>query len=300
LKKILSANGKLLLTGEYTVLDGSHALALPAKFGQTLEHTPNESGTIHWISYDADGSVWLEASLPVEDIIHNTPAHSNMEGAMLLKVLHKAHLQNPEVLTSGFDVVTRLTFPHNWGLGTSSTFIAMVAEWFGIDAYVLLANTFGGSGYDIACAQHNTPIIYTLENGVPKVQPVSFNSFADKLYLVYLNQKQNSRDAIMAYREKDFDKPALIERINNLTAEISIATDLSWFTSAMEKHEALMAGVLGIAPVQEHLFPDFTGIVKSLGAWGGDFVLAAVEENPTEYFKAKGFKTILPYRDMVL
>ena len=30
------SNGKLLITGEYVVLDGAKALALPTKFGQSL------------------------------------------------------------------------------------------------------------------------------------------------------------------------------------------------------------------------------------------------------------------------
>jgi len=298
--KIFYANGKLLLMGEYTVLDGAHALAVPTKYGQGMEVEANDSNTIRWKSYDADGSVWLEASFSINDVVrNNTPEDSNT--TMLIKVLHAAHTASPDILTSGFDVVTKLTFPRNWGLGTSSTFIAMVAQWFGIDAYKLLADTFGGSGYDIACAQHNTPIMYTLENGLPKAKPINFYpAFADKLWFVYLNQKQNSREAIAAYRERTFYKQDLITRINGLIEAVVTAPDLNSFASALEKQEALMAGILGIAPVQEKLFPDFKGVVKSLGAWGGDFVMAVAEENPVEYFKGKGFETVVSYKEMVL
>lgn len=300
MKKTFYANGKLLLIGEYTVLDGAHALAVPTKFGQSLVLQPNESNTIRWTSYDADGSVWLEAAFSIDDIIKNNTTVDNAT-AMLIKVLHAAHTENQEVLTSGFDVVTKLTFPRNWGLGTSSTFIAMVAQWFKIDAYKLLAETFGGSGYDIACAQHNTPLIYTLESGSPEVTAIDFNpAFADKLWFVYLNQKQNSREAIAAYRERRFDRQDLSKRINGLIEDVITAPDLNSFASALEKQEALMAGILGIAPVQEKLFPDFKGVVKSLGAWGGDFVLAVAEENPVAYFKNKGYETVVAYRDMVL
>jgi hypothetical protein len=52
--------------------------------------------------------------------------------------------------------------------------------------------------------------------------------------------------------------------------------------------------------IKESLFPDFNGIIKSLGAWGGDFVLAIAKENPTDYFKERGFKTIVSYKDMIL
>jgi hypothetical protein len=48
------------------------------------------------------------------------------------------------------------------------------------------------------------------------------------------------------------------------------------------------------------LFPDFKGIVKSLGAWGGDFVMVLSKQNPKEYFIEKGYTTILSYDEMVL
>ena len=69
---------------------------------------------------------------------------------------------NPEFLQSeqGFLVKTNLTFPRDWGLGTSSTLINNIAQWAKVDAFQLLWNSFSGSGYDIANAQYNTPILY--------------------------------------------------------------------------------------------------------------------------------------------
>ncbi|MFL9843083.1 GYDIA family GHMP kinase [Flavobacterium rhizosphaerae] len=288
--------------GEYTVLDGSDAFALPTKFGQHLEAENNMSQAIYWKSYDADGKLWLDVSIPLKQIVNTrTEEKPETETAMLVKVLSAAHNANKEILQTGYNVVTKLTFPRKWGLGTSSTLIALVAKWFGIDAYALLSATFGGSGYDIACAQYNTPLIYNLKAEIPKVTPVHFNpDFTDKLYFVYLNQKQNSREAIAAYRKRDYDKEILVHHIDRLINQLIQARDLISFASALEKQEALMAGILGIATVQEKLFPDFNGVVKSLGAWGGDFILAVSEENPEAYFTEKGFKTILPYHKMVL
>ncbi|SFQ24941.1 hypothetical protein SAMN05444144_102171 [Flavobacterium akiainvivens] len=288
--------------GEYTVLDGSAAFALPTKFGQSLEVQNRAGDTLLWKSHDADGTLWLEAEIPVNDIVANNGQSHPEATQMLIKVLHEAHKANPEILANGgFEVVTKLTFPRLWGLGTSSTFIALVAEWFGIDAYELLANTFGGSGYDIACAQHDMAVLYTKTANEPIVETFDFNPpFAHNLYFVYLNKKQNSREAIAAYRERNFDRPALVAQINKLIEALVAAPDLSSFASALEKQEALVGGVLGIAPVQERLFPDFKGVVKSLGAWGGDFILAATEENPTEYFKTKGYDVVVPYGEMIL
>jgi len=303
LKKTFYSNGKLLITGEYTVLDGAKALALPTKFGQNLEVGTTDSGVINWTSFDADGSVWLKADVSIHDVINNIQNGASAEADTLTKILHHAYLANPDILSgaTGFEITTNLTFPRHWGLGTSSTLINNIAQWFNIDAFVLLANSFGGSGYDIACARHNTPIIYSLQGELPTVNPVSYNpAFANDIYFVYLNQKQNSRDAIAAYREHRNDIKAIIPRIDALTNDVLLAGDTNTLASALEKHEDLMAGILGIAPVQERLFPEFKGVVKSLGAWGGDFVMAVAEENPTQYFKDKGYETVIGYRDMIL
>jgi len=301
LKKTFYSNGKLFLMGEYTVLDGALAFAVPTKSGQSLEVAALADNIVKWTSLDADGSVWLEVEVSIEDIISNKQSAASAEANTLIKILHEAHTANPEILTSGFEVTTKLTFQRNWGLGTSSTLINNVAQWFGIDAYALLANTFGGSGYDIACAQNDTPIIYRVADGAVEVTPVSFNpDFINNIWFVYLNQKQNSRDAIAAYKQRQFDKQMLVSRIDILVTQLATAQDMQSFASALEKQEALLGGVLGIAPVQEKLFPDFKGIVKSLGAWGGDFVMAVTEENPTEYFKQKGYETVVAWRDMVL
>jgi hypothetical protein len=61
-----------------------------------------------------------------------------------------------------------------------------------------------------------------------------------------------------------------------------------------------MSNILEMHTIKESLFPDFSGVIKSLGAWGGDFVLAIAKENPSDYFKERGFKTIVSYKDMIL
>ena len=61
-----------------------------------------------------------------------------------------------------------------------------------------------------------------------------------------------------------------------------------------------MSLILELQTVQETLFKDFDGVIKSLGAWGGDFVMVVSKENPTAYFTKKGFTIILTYKDMIL
>ncbi len=53
------SNGKLLITGEYVILDGALSLAIPSVFGQTLEIIEDESKHISWISKNSDGKIWF-------------------------------------------------------------------------------------------------------------------------------------------------------------------------------------------------------------------------------------------------
>ena len=57
------SNGKLLLTGEYAVLDGATALALPTKFGQSLEVSPRTDERILGKIRDVNGELWFEEEL---------------------------------------------------------------------------------------------------------------------------------------------------------------------------------------------------------------------------------------------
>lgn len=297
------SNGKLLITGEYLVLDGAKGLALPTKMGQNLIVEDANTSAIHWKSYDADGSVWFEEILSFEEIQHNNITTESVK-ATLIKILQVANAMNPDVFSNsgGLSITTQLSFPRNWGLGTSSTLINNIAQWFQIDAFELLHKSFGGSGYDIACAQNNNPITYSIANGKPKVEQVVFEpEFSQNLYFVYLNQKRNSKSAIAEYHSnKTSQLPSYIATVNELTQDIIAAAALEEFTQLLHQHETVLSALLKTETVKDTLFPDFDGTIKSLGAWGGDFVLAVSKENPKPYFVAKGYETVIPYGEMIL
>jgi mevalonate kinase len=303
MKKTFYSNGKLLITGEYLVLDGAKALALPTKFGQDLTVEPGSHDTIYWTSYDYDGSFWFDDRFAFSEITHKTQYENQPVKNMLIAILHEAFLLNPDFLKEpeGYTIKTKLTFPKFWGLGTSSTLINNIAQWLEIDAYTLLQNSFGGSGYDIACAQNNAPILYQRIDGKPIVTPIAFKPLcAANIYFVYLNQKQDSRVAIAAYRKKSSTLDQIIPKFDTLTASIIQENNFTSLTKALSQHETQMSQILELPQVHQELFPDFKGTIKSLGAWGGDFVLVLSEDNPTSYFCNKGYQTILSYADMIL
>jgi mevalonate kinase len=305
MKKEYYSNGKLLITGEYTVLDGATAFALPTKFGQNLIVEQGINAIIEWKSYDSDGSLWFEDSISFLDISNTNNSKKTVSVRnTLIEILREAYLLNPSFVdnSEGYNVSTKLTFPRNWGLGTSSTLINNIAQWTQVDAFELLKNSFGGSGYDIACAQNNNPILYHLANGKPIVQKTTFNpEFIGNLYFVYLDKKQNSKSAIASYyKNKKTNSEETIIQINGITQDVLNAETFEEFTIAIEKHESIMSAILEIEMVKKTLFPDFRGSIKSLGAWGGDFVLVLSKENPSDYFKKKGYEVIIPYQEMIL
>lgn len=303
MKKTFYSNGKLLITGEYLVLDGAQAFALPTKFGQYLDLETGKNQEIKWRSFDKDGSLWLEETITFADIKEANSTAANSIKNTLIEILHQAYLLRPDFLTlfEGYVITTRLTFPKFWGLGTSSTLINNIAQWLEIDAFELLNNSFGGSGYDIACAQNDTSILYQLINGKPNVDKINFNpDFSDQLYFVYLNKKQSSKSAIAGYHAKQMGAVKQISVINRLTQAAIHAKTLAAFANCLEAHESVMSEILEMKTAKEALFSDFGGTIKSLGAWGGDFVLAISKENPISYFKDNGFDVVIPYSEMIL
>lgn len=304
MKKTFYSNGKLLLTGEYLILDGGNGFALPTQQGQNLTVELGSNQEIKWTSYDFDDNIWFEDSISFSEIKNPVPIQIETIKTTLLKILHEAYLLNDVYINNapGYQITTRLTFPKKWGLGTSSTLINNIGQWLEIDAYTLLKNSFGGSGYDIACAKNNSGILFHLEKGKPCIEKVEFKpDFSKNIYFVYLNKKQSSKAAIASYYKNQNNNLAEnILTINKITSSVINVNTIQNFSNALEKHEAVMSHILETKTVKEEFFPDFDGTIKSLGAWGGDFVMVVASNDPTSYFKSKGFETIIKYEEMIL
>lgn len=296
------SNGKLFILGEYYVLEGAKVLAVPTKYGQYLNVYPLKTAVVSWKSYDADGSVWYNDEIGIKDIIENNQNSSNKIRNTLIDILHQAHLLNADTLMNGgYLVETELTFPRNWGLGTSSTLINNIAQWFQIDAFTLLRNSFGGSGYDIACAQHNKPITYQLLGNDVIVNEVDFNPvFKEYIYFVYLNQKRDSKEAIANFKSKQKNLKSEIIDVSKLSDAILGITDIDEFIAVLKQYEEKLSRVLEVPTIQKQLFSDFDGLVKSLGGWGGDFVMVVSKTDIVNYFKTKGYSVIIPFDDMIV
>jgi len=293
------SNGKLLLTGEYVVLDGARALAIPTKYGQNLEVEPSEKEGIHWQSFDEKGTVWFEDFFDLKNFEGQNKV-SKISNTVS-KILREAQILNPIFLSEneGVQIKTTLDFPRNWGLGTSSTLINNVAQWAKVDPFALLGMSFGGSGYDIAAAQNDFPILYNLENGKPESKKAQLPwDFMDSLFFVHLNKKQDSKEGILRYRNAAVDEKN-IQRISDISNKLLLCYSLSDFEKLMDAHEEIISEIIKLPTIKTQLFSDYPHTIKSLGAWGGDFVLVTGNETEMDYFRKKGFGTIIPFGEMI-
>ncbi|MFD1293448.1 GYDIA family GHMP kinase [Lutibacter holmesii] len=304
------SNGKLLLIGEYFVLDGAKSLAVPTTCGQNLTIQKIKEPQLIWKSFTNEGTCWLEAIFDLPKLrLFSADFEADEDGGNdtlaenLLHILKEVRNLNADFLNAnqGYLVETHLTFPKNWGLGTSSTLINNLANWAQVNPYVLLEKTFGGSGYDLACAAHTSPILYTRNGTNPIIEKVAFNpSFKEQLYFVYLNKKQNSREGIQRFKDLKGNLTSEKEQISTLTNDILNCDNFSDFEKLLKEHETVVSKTIQLKTVQEKYFTDYFGQTKSLGAWGGDFILATGNEDTPTYFKQKGFYTVIPYQDLIL
>lgn len=298
MKKTFYSNGKLLLTGEYVVLDGGTALAIPTKFGQSLTVTSIEDKYIHWKSINNNNVIWYEEHFNTDTLFYKSD--ENLFSETLQKILLEARKQNPNFLSSssGFVVETQLDFPRDWGLGSSSTLLNNIAQWAEIDAYRLLETSFGGSGYDIAAAKYNYPVLYT-NTSFPRAKKAHLPwEFTDQIFFVYLNKKQDSKEGIKHYKSQQIDSKT-IDKVTDLTNKLLLCYDLSSFEKLMTAHEQLISKIIKQPTIKEKLFSDYPQTIKSLGAWGGDFILAVGNKTSQAYFKDKGYNTIIPFSEMI-
>jgi len=301
---LFRAHGKLLISAEYMVLHGSSALALPLKMGQTLQLAePEDSGRLSWRAF-WQNDLWFSADFhPATLALTETtdPQKATYLRKLLRVCLNLAPSFQKEL--NMWDVETRLEFSPQWGLGSSSTLTALLARWAGIDPLDLHFRISSGSGYDVACATANGPILYQLVAERPRSTPVDFNPpFASRLYFVWLGNKQPTDSHLRAMTPKLDPGMEDIQRFSSLSRSMLEATSLSDFRTLMEEHEARLAELTGLEPVSALRFPGLQGSVKSLGAWGGDFVMIASEQDPDQlynYLDKLGYTTRFRYKELV-
>lgn len=314
-------HGKIMMTGEYLSLLGAKVLALPTKLGQMMvvRTRPSHAPMLHWKGIDCEGKIWFSAKFELWHFnLENED--KNLSGDLtnpmvdpnkifyLQKLLLAARSLNPHFLRDEEDVFveTRLEFPLDWGLGSSSSLIYNVAQWAYISPFKLSSLVSSGSHYDIACAQSLGPIVYQLDMNhdepTPTWQSVSFNpNFKENLFFMYRGNKKDTALEIKRFKSLEHS-PEFIKKSVNIINEIGQTMletqSFDQFCHLMDYHEETIASVVDHPPVKLKHYSDFEGSIKSLGAWGGDFTLVASRlpyERIKEYFAVNPKTKVLTY-----
>jgi len=297
--KRFDARGKFLISGEYAVLDGALGLAVPLVFGQhlTVEEYPDTHAL--WVSKEADGASWFHA------LIHpGTGLIVEHDNAVVAAPLERLLRSLPDSLRrsefTGKKLTFQVDFNRAYGLGSSSTMLALLATWLKVNPYKLLNHHLGGSGYDLACATAEGPILFRRKAGdTVQVMPVAIpESLWKQISFVYSGKKQSSREAIAAYRNNPKTE-SLTTSLSEISEQLAAHPDSASWRSLLETHDRLLSEALGV-PRLATSFPDCPFFVKPMGAWGGDFFLVlGPQDEVATYFSQKGIGPVWRAREVV-
>jgi mevalonate kinase len=294
-----------LLTGEYLVLKGAYALALPLKLGQSLFLSDGAiPGIISWKT-TIEGKEWFFAEFESNTfrvLNSNIPASAEFISGILksAKILNKKFLKGIDFI----DVLANLEFDINFGFGSSSSLISNIAQWAEVNAFILHKTVSRGSGYDIAAARSNSPIVYHRNETDISIRKVNFKPvFRDRVYFGYLGKKLETESNINSFLNEKVENYESLKAISDITNKITECENIEEFILLVAEHEKLISDILGIQPIKAIRFTDFKGQVKSLGAWGGDFALFVSTEHPdyiSQYLQYKGINHFFKYDDLIL
>ena len=297
---IFKSHGKLLITGEYFSLKGAKALCIPTNYYQSLKVNEIDENILKWKSFDNNKNLWLQAEFLLSDLTLLTKPTN--EVLFLQKLLLNIKKFNSKLfnLNIGYDIESSMNFNKEWGLGSSSTLISNLSKWAKIDPFDLLWSVSNGSGYDIASSIVNKPILYQLNNKKPEYSKIKFYpSFHENLFFIYRNNKQKTNIEIDYFNKHVLFDDNVLDKISSLTKKIIDCKNLLDFQKLIINHEKILSTSLNKKTIKEELFIDYPGEIKSLGAWGGDFILAAGPSDSNKYFEKKGFKSVIRFMDML-
>ena len=312
------SRGKLLITGEYLMLQGADGLALPVQMGQRLDFTKNTDQLLSWTTL-VGGERWFEAVFSGSGYRIET-ASDNGKARFLRQILVNASELSATPRAFG-SVESTVGFDMGWGLGSSSSLISNVAFMFDVNPFALHFSVSKGSGYDIACARSDAPVIYRLEYHtgscrseemtagypgsfpVPVYRPAMFNPpFGENIFFVYTGKKQNSAKSVEKYLSAKQPGDRNLKRVSRISEEIVNVADIERFNELLKEHDSILSQLLGEVPVNDSIFKGFPGYVKSLGAWGGDFVMITWQDDARKLFSLlgqKGMDIVFPYNKII-
>lgn len=294
------SRGKIILLGEYAVLEGNDAVCIPLATGQKLELEKNNQQKICWKWFYKE-KIIADFILDREDLhAHKVHAGDPSWAADLIRAIRK---QNVFFLTdSGYSIRFINQFPHAWGLGSSSATIASLCRIAGVDPYLVNEEVMGGSGADIACTDKDNWFLYRKKKSLPFTWLIPFDfPFEQYTYFIYSGQKQATAKHLKEVKRRSERKPFPASEINALIYRCFSSDNVADFISCLHEHEQYISAHIGHDPLGLK-FSDFRGQIKSLGAWGGDFFMGISAENQfyvKSYFQDRGFEMCFSWNEFL-
>lgn len=289
------ASAKLLLFGEYLVLKGSECLAIPLKFGQKLTVEEDETEIFSWTSCVKEDSFF---SLTFSKNLEILQTNDDQKAALIQKIFLLIKQKKPSLFARGMSFRMNADFSMNWGLGSSSTLISCLSQWSETDPFELLEQAFGGSGYDIACARAETPIIY--KKGKDPVPAYLFPKVTSRLLFIYTGKKQNSANEVAAFSDKIITQDEILHMSSIINNALK-STQIEQFEESVNESEVFLSRILNRPALKEVSFNQYPHSIKSLGAWGGDFFMATYrkEADARQFFKELGYHIQFTYPEII-
>ena len=260
----------------------------------------NESDSIIWRAFYEE-KPWLSCELNPTDFSILETSHPE-KAETLSRIFKIIKSLNPEFSPKGGTLFeTTLEANPDWGFGSSSTLISLLSQWAGVDPFKLNELIFNGSGFDIACASADGPILYVRNK---PGEPVDLNySFEDQLFLVYSGQKKKTANEVSSFLKEKIVSEHLIAEMSALSEAFADCLEQNEFNRLIIQHEKLVSDLIEKTPVKTEYFSDFEGEIKSLGAWGGDFYLVSSRlpfSGSKKYFENKGLTTLFRWDELIL
>ena len=120
---------------------------------------------------------------------------------------------------------------------------------------------------------------------------------------MYSGQKKKTATEVSSFLNKKNVPDHQIAEMTHLSEEFATCCLQSDFNLLIRIHEKLIGQIIGQVPVKEKFFADFDGEIKSLGAWGGDFMLVSTRltfQKTKKYFENKGLTTLFKWDELIL
>jgi mevalonate kinase len=294
------SNGKLMLTGEYLALQGATTFAVPLIFGQELEIEEVAHPLVYWRTLFKD-KIIFHAIFETDQF--NVLETSDTEKSDWIRSVFLAIRDQKDdfLKDSGAEATAKIDLPMNYGWGSSSSFITNLCKWADVNPFWVNMKVGGGSGYDIACANANKPILYHNEINMPKFHEVDYNpDFLHNMWFIFQENKMNTADAIRGFRSKQI-KDSVVNRVSEISKKWIDAASIEEVMEMMREHETIISECVSMDSIADE-YKDFNGEVKSLGAWGGDFMLAVSSMSGADvisYFEGKGRPTMFNWKEIV-